>query len=247
MIGDDRINDANHLSSAIEVNLENRHRQILSAKFGVMNYFATPQVRMPENEVSADVYARTRSPYVASISYYPNHKLSVTTNLTLDLHKKIENNRQLTLQYNLGHNNILAGTYTYNQRNNRQEFMNFSIIKEINQTVNLIAAYKKDLRGNITLSKILGLEFTNCCWLARLIAYEITNPYYSIIEGYDIPTVTNSQTAKGISFEIVLKKLGSLPNINYLDNNIDNIIINIKEILNKNVTGYKHHSQLYNQ
>ena len=245
--GNDRLGDANSLSTALEISLEDKYNKILSAKFGVRNYFVAQKVRMPESEVSSEFYERTISPYVASINYYPNHQLKISTKLSVDSHKSIADGQQLTLEYNLAHNNILAATYTYNKRNNRQEFINFSIIKEMNDNFNLIAAYKQDLRDNISLSTILGLEFSNCCWLSRLVAYEVTNAYYATIDSYNIPTLTSSQTSRGVSLEVVLTRLGSLPNINYLDNNAKDVYVNVNQMLNENVVGYKRHANMHIQ
>ena len=245
--GDDRLGDANSLSTALEISLEEKYTKILSAKFGVRNYFVSRKVRMPETEVSSDFYESRTSPYVASINYYPNHQLKVSTDFSIDAHNSIDDKQKLTIEYNLAHNNILAATYTYDKRNNRQEFINLSIIKEVNDNFNLIAAYKQDLRDNISLSTILGLEFTNCCWLSRLVAYEVTNAYYANIDSYNIPALTSSQTARGVSLEVVLKRLGALPNINYLDNNADDVYVNVNQMLNENVVGYQRHANMHIQ
>ncbi len=166
----DRIGDTDQLSVGLTTRLFNDEtgRELLSATLGQALFFGQRSVRLPGEQISGN-----SSNLIAEIG------LGISRTWSADLEYQWEPQEQETaravvrLQYRPGPNKVLNMSYRF-QRNDLEQ-SDLSFAWPIGDNWNLVGRWNYSLDERRTLERFAGVEYSRCCWSARLVSRRFLN------------------------------------------------------------------------
>jgi len=169
--GADRVGDANQLTAALTTRFIDRSSGIerASASIGQIYYFEDQEVALPNGIVDDD----NSSDIVAEVSARFTNSFSARAGIQYDPHNKETEKGVVSARYQTEDNHIV--NFSYRQRTNLLEQTDLSVNWPISRQWNAVGRWNYALDRKRTIDAFAGLEYENCCWIARVVAREYIN------------------------------------------------------------------------
>lgn len=224
--GFDRIGDTNQLSYALTSRwYSNKNgEEKASLTVGQVNYFANRQVGLcyaqngpcVENPLFlgyVSPVAKT-SPIASHGEYRINSVFSTTADYVWDPHTRATNNGNLNFHYqpadnrliNIGYNYLVDGnllpTAYGGIQNTALHQGTIAVATPLNDRWSTLGAYSYNLSKGYSMLSLLGLQYDNCCWAARLMG---GRTFMSLSTNSLQPQYNNN-----VYLQVLLKGLGTV-------------------------------------
>ncbi len=224
--GFDRIGDANQLSYAVTTRFlsDNTGQEKASLSVGQIRYFSTRRVELcyqqygtctdnPLNLGYISPLVET-SPIASHGSYRINSVLSMTGDYVYDVYAGTTNNADLNLHYQPAENRLLSAGYAYiengnllpsalgSKQNNALHQATIGYATPFTDKWSGLGVYSYNISKGYSMLALLGVQYDNCCWAARLIG---GRTFMSLSPNSLQPTYNNN-----VYFQVLLKGLGSV-------------------------------------
>jgi len=166
----DRIGDTDQLSVGLTTRLFNDEngRELLSATLGQTLFFGQRSVRLPGEQINGD-----SSNLIAQVG------LGISRSWSADVEYQWEPQEQETakavvrLQYRPGPSKVLNLSYRFQRSDLEQSDLSFAW--PIGNNWNLVGRWNYSLGERRTLERFAGVEYSRCCWSARLVSRRFLN------------------------------------------------------------------------
>ncbi|MFK8028608.1 MAG: LPS-assembly protein LptD [Gammaproteobacteria bacterium] len=166
----DRIGDTDQLSVGLTTRLfdDRNGRELLTATLGQALFFGQRSVRLPGESIEGN-----SSNLIAEIG------LGLSRSWRADLEYQWQPEDQETaraivrLQYRPGGNKVLNLSYRF-QRNDLEQ-SDLSFAWPIGDNWNIVGRWNYSLDEQRTLERFAGVEYSRCCWSARLVSRRFLN------------------------------------------------------------------------
>ncbi|MEZ5538035.1 MAG: LPS-assembly protein LptD [Thiolinea sp.] len=190
--GKDRIEDANRLSTSLTTRLQNQQtgREVFRASIGQIYHFDDRRVALPDETVQTG----RRSELVFEAAGELNASTRLLSTAFVDTREKTVSASQVKINYKDQKERVL--NLGYNQRKGDYEAAHVSFATPVTRQWKVAAGYEHDLKNDRMLESVVGLEYRDCCWKARIAGRE-----------YLLSDNTNYDNA--IFIELELKGLGN--------------------------------------
>ncbi len=170
--GTDRVGDTNQLTLALSTRLleSSSGQERLSATLGQIIYFDSQRVSLgadlDNNRTNSNVILETK----ASLGKH----LTLNSNFIWDTEYDLVTQRYHRVQYKDGNRRIINLTYRYQGNSisapeHQQKELDLSMLWPINPSWSMIARRYHSLPDDRTLEKLLGVEYSSCCWAFRVV------------------------------------------------------------------------------
>ncbi len=209
--GRDRLDDANQLAVGVTTRFisEDDGHEYLSASLGQIYYFADRKVRLRPVDPVLD---RSGSEMAAELTFNPNSHLGVRGSIIWDPYENRANSGSLQANYKTEDNTIFNVGYTFRrplgvaaltQANTEQ--VTVSTYLPIWSNWSAFGSISHSLEASTDIEKMIGVEYSNCCWAVRLLHLR----YIDNVPG-QIPDFTNPNLEREESTQVqfVLKGMG---------------------------------------
>lgn len=162
--GKDRIEDANRLSTSLTTRLQNNEtgREVFRASVGQIYHFDERQVTLPDDPLPTG----QRSELVFEAAGELNASTRVVSTAFVNTRDGSVSASQIKINYKDQKERIL--NLGYSQRKNDYEAAHVSFATPVTQQWKLAGGYEHDLENDRMLESVLGLEYRDCCWKARV-------------------------------------------------------------------------------
>ena len=169
--GADRIGDANQLTAALTTRFIDNASGIerASASIGQIYYFEDRNVTLPNGVVDND----SDSDIVAEVSARFTRNFSARAGIQYDLNNNETEKGVISARYQSDDNHIFNASYR--QRTNLLEQTDFSVSWPFSKQWSAVGRWNYALDQERTIDAFAGLEYENCCWIARVVAREYIN------------------------------------------------------------------------
>lgn len=167
--GVDRVADANQLSAALTTRfLDGRGRERLRASAGRIFYFQDREVTLPGQAAETEA----RSDWLAELRANWSTRISAGASLQWNPSDRTLNRGVAQLRYQRDQRSVLRLAYRY-----QRERENFTGIRQTDLALmwpltprwQLVGRWLRDLRDQVTLETLSGLEYQSCCWALRVV------------------------------------------------------------------------------
>ena len=164
-VGTDRLSDANQLAVGVTTRLLDAAggRQYVSATIGQSYYFEDPRVRLPDEPVSA----RDASDVVGELEMSAFQDWSARLGIRWDPENSQTVKSEVGLQYRPASNRVVNAGYRL-QRDSIEQ-LDMSVAWPISDRWRGFGRWVYSMRDNQTLDQFVGLEYSSCCWVLRLV------------------------------------------------------------------------------
>jgi len=164
-VGTDRLSDANQLAVGVTTRLLDAAggRQYVSATIGQSYYFEDPRVRLPDEPVSA----RDASDVVGELEMSAFQDWSARLGIRWDPENSQTVKSEVGLQYRPASNRVVNAGYRL-QRDSIEQ-LDMSVAWPIGNSWRGFGRWVYSMRDNQTLDQFVGLEYSSCCWVLRLV------------------------------------------------------------------------------
>ena len=209
--GHDRIDDANRISAGVStqfIDTSTGHK-LLGANLGQIFYLSDRKVRLAPNAPTLD---ESSSEIAGDLSFTPNDRLSLRTDLVYDPHAGNVDTGNFLAGYTDDNGTIFNVGYSYNRA---QQF--YALQAETKQvttsafvplTTNwrLFGAINYSIIDNNAIEEMVGVEYENCCWIIRLLHLRYyDNDTTGFFPDYSDPDLEQEHTTQA---QFVLKGMG---------------------------------------
>ena len=169
--GADRVGDANQLTAAVTTRFIDQTSGIerASASLGQIFYFEDREVTLPNGLVETD----DTSDIVAEVSARFTRNLSARAGVQWDPNDNETEKGVASLRYQTEDKHIL--NLAYRHRRDLLEQTDFSVNWPISNRWNAVARWNYALDQERTIDAFAGLEYENCCWIARVVGRQYIN------------------------------------------------------------------------
>jgi LPS-assembly protein len=225
--GTDRIGDANQLSYALTSRIltaSGAEKIILS--LGQIAYFRNRTVQLCQNFMGFCLDSPTTtlgylspvakfSPIVGKFGIHLNNFWTFNSNIAWDVSNKNTNNSNVGFHYEPEKNHILDFGYTYLVNGDLTRVANFapdnnalhqirgSFAWPFNVNWSSLGAVSYNISKRYTMAYLLGIQFEDCCWAARLVGGRVFT---------NLNNSTSAQFSNSIYLQILFKGLGTIAN-----------------------------------
>lgn len=213
--GYDRLEDFDQLSLGVTSRWIGRGdgRELITASVGQIFYFDEREVtsRATPRGLLLEETRRDNSELAAELRLQPNDSFWATASTLWDTTDDRINEGGFYLHYS-GEASIFNLGYRYrraqpgiNHLQRNLEQADASAVLPVSERWSLFARFNYDLEDNRSLEDLFGVQYEDCCWLARVV-------YQRAVEGEDRLVTGERRVARdhAIIFEFQLKGLGSL-------------------------------------
>lgn len=162
--GKDRIEDANRLSTSLTTRFQNNEtgREVFRASVGQIYHFDDRRVTLPGESPESG----GRSELVLEAAGELNASTRLISTAFIDTSDGSFPASQIKINYKDQKERVL--NLSYNQRDNDYESAHVSFATPVTKKWKLAAGHEYDLRNERTLESVIGLEYRDCCWKARI-------------------------------------------------------------------------------
>ena len=169
--GADRIGDANQLTTALTTRFIDKSSGIerASASIGQIFYFEDREVTLPNASIDKD----NSSDIVAEVTARFTRSLSARAGIQWNPHNKVTEKGIVSVRYQSEDNHIV--NFSYRQRQNLLEQTDLSVNWPISRQWSAVGRWNYALDQERTIDAFAGLEYENCCWIARVVGREYIN------------------------------------------------------------------------
>jgi len=170
--GADRMGDTHQLTLALSSRLleSSNGKERLSATIGQIIYFDDRQVSLNTDSINE----RSHSNVIIEASAKLGQHLSLRSNFIWDTEYDLITKRDHRIQYKDGNRRIVNLSYRYLGNttlapDSQQKELDLSMLWPINPSWSMIARRYHSLPDDRTLEKLLGIEYSSCCWAFRVV------------------------------------------------------------------------------
>jgi LPS-assembly protein len=216
--GRDRVGDAEQASLAVTSRLLDARsgREYGRASVGQIHYFADRRIGLASDPASLD-------PGEQRSALYSEGEVSLDSGLRLEgsiqwNERSAESERgRLNLSWNPDRRRIVNLGYNFIAENQRHgdegrnlEESDVSLLWPLAGKWNLIGRWNYDLDFDRTIETLVGVEYDDCCWRARLVYRRYLRDQRSLDLAAGFGLDPGNRAEAGILFEFQFKGLGSL-------------------------------------
>ena len=210
--GRDRLDDANQIAFGLTSRFLDgvSGKEYLSASLGQIYYFEDRRVRLLPD---GDPVSSNSSEMAAELSYRPNDRLNLISNLVWDPNEDQINSGNVQLQYGSENGQLYSLGYTYRRP------LEFQINKPVTEQTHLsfwtpiggsnwrlFASWNYSVEAHTSVEDMVGIEYDTCCWKFRLMHLRYFDvDRQDIIIDPDDPNLERQNTTQA---QILLKGLG---------------------------------------
>lgn len=164
--GKDRIGDTNQLTMALTTRLLNprKGREVLTASIGQIFFLNDRRVTLPGDPIETS----SNSELALELAGKLNKNTRLITSTYWDTEKKQASSTEFRLHYKDA--NKRAINLAYRNLHKELEQVELSFATPLNDSWSLVGKLERDLKNNRVLETLGGVEYSNCCWKARLVA-----------------------------------------------------------------------------
>lgn len=216
--GYDRIGDANQVSLGLTTRYYSmKGTQLFSGSIGQIFYFEDRQVNFgltPGVDPTSDT-----SPLFVALNTKINH-LDIRGAYEFDSEHGRSNRGYVSLKYRHPSNALFNFTYTLTDTDVQRDRLtrnaeetDLSFFLPLGSNINLIGRWNYGWDDEQTIESLLGLEYNDCCWKARIVFRRNLEEPRLIgltVPGQPTRFMTDRRADSGIYFEFQLKGLASL-------------------------------------
>jgi LPS-assembly protein len=165
-VGPDRQSDANQVAIGLTSRLLNAEtgEQFISATIGQAYYFATPQVRLPNEVLPPGGY----SDFVAELDVRAYRNWNIGMGVQWTPSETQTQRADVHLQYRPRHDQV--ANFGYRFRRGTLEQIEGSIGWPVSDQFSAYARMVYSLKDEKSLDQFAGLEYRACCWRVRAVA-----------------------------------------------------------------------------
>lgn len=210
--GRDRLEDFDQLSVGITSRfIENRSgRELLSASVGQIYYFEDRQITVLQT--SSEPQRESNSAVAGQLTYSPTDPVWTNANILWNTDQDQVDEGSFYAHYETPNNALFNVGYRYRRASNEVttllngiEQADFSAVWPLAERWRLFARWNYDLDDGRSLEDLFGVEYSDCCWMLRVI-------YQRAVDGEELDDLgmAHSNRDSAILVEFQLKGLGSL-------------------------------------
>lgn len=224
--GYDRIGDANQLAYAVTSRFisDSNGQEKASISVGQISYFQNRRValcyqkngRCMDSPLTLGYLSPTAktSPIASHGTYRVNSVLSMVGDYVYDPHFRATNNGNLNVHYQPADNVLLTAGYSYlvngnllptafgGIQNSALHQATVAYAAPLTDRWSTLGAYSYNISKGYTMLGLLGIQYENCCWAARLLG---GSTFKSLSEDSLKPQYNNN-----VYFQVLLKGLGTV-------------------------------------
>ncbi len=191
--GKDRIADNDQLTFAVTSRIQDRNlgKELFQASIGQSFSFANKKVTLPGGTIQTG----RRSDLVLELSGSLNDRFRVAASGILNKDKRNIPGYELRLNYHDNRKRI--ANISYRKLDTELKQVTFSGALPLNDKWSMVTSIDQDVKNNRNLQTLLGFEYKDCCWKARIVAKRYL-------------TADNKHYETPLFIEFELKGLGSL-------------------------------------
>jgi len=169
--GADRIGDANQLTAALTTRFIDKSSGLerASASIGQIYYFEDREVTIPNDVVDND----NSSDIVAEVSARFTQNFSARAGIQYDTDNSETEKGVVSARYQSEDNHIV--NFSYRQRTNLLEQTDLSVSWPLSNSWSAVGRWNYALDRKRTIDAFAGLEYEDCCWIARVVGREYIN------------------------------------------------------------------------
>ncbi len=162
--GKDRIEDANRLSTSLTTRFLNNEtgREIFRASVGQIYHFNDRKITLPDENLATG----RRSELVLEGAGELNASTRLVSTAFIDTHDGHISASQIKINYKDQKERVL--NLGYSQAENDYTAAHISFATPVTKAWRLAAGHEHDLKNDRVLESVIGLEYRDCCWKARL-------------------------------------------------------------------------------
>ena len=169
--GKDRIADTNQLTFAVSSRIQDRKngKELFSASIGQVYNFSDRKVTLPGETIATG----TRSDLVLELRGRINDNFRVASTLLWNHEEKKLSNYELRLNYQDEKRRIANVSYrklNADLNNTALTQLALSGALPLNDKWSFVGSTEHDIENRRNLETLVGLEYQDCCWKARLVA-----------------------------------------------------------------------------
>ncbi|MCK4742961.1 MAG: LPS-assembly protein LptD [Sulfuriflexus sp.] len=169
--GADRVGDADQLTAAVTTRFIDKSSGIerASASIGQIYYFDDREVTLPNGLVDND----NNSDIVAEVSARFTRSLSARAGIQWDPNDSETDKGVASVRYQSQDKHII--NFAYRHRRDLLEQTDLSVNWPLSNQWNAVARWNYALDQDRTIDAFAGLEYENCCWIARVVGRQYIN------------------------------------------------------------------------
>ncbi len=191
-VGLDRLGDTNQLNLGITTRLIRSRdgSQFLTATIGETQYFNAQDVVLPGEQPSDD----TASDYIAELGVDVNEQWKVDLGYQWDSDLGVTQLSEARVLYRADDFRVVALSYRYRRDSVRK--IDLAGAWPLGKRWNIVGRYDYSLLDNKALERLVGLDYSTCCWGVRLVVSRNL-------------TTRDGESDSAISLQLLLKGFGS--------------------------------------
>ncbi len=164
--GKDRIGDTNQLTVALTTRLLNprKGREVLTASIGQIFFFNDRKVSLTDNPIETS----GSSELALELAGELNKNTRLITSAYWDTEKEQLSSTEFRLHYKDAKKR--AVNLAYRNLAEELEQVEVSFSTPLSDSWSIVGKLERDLENNRNLETLGGIEYSNCCWKARLVA-----------------------------------------------------------------------------
>jgi len=191
-VGLDRLGDTNQLNLGITTRLIRSRdgSQFLTATIGETQYFSAQEVVLPGEQPSDD----TASDYIAELGVDVNEQWKVDLGYQWDSDLGVTQLSEARVLYRADDFRVMALSYRYRRDSVRK--IDLAGAWPLGKRWNIVGRYDYSLLDNKALERLVGLDYSTCCWGVRLVVSRNL-------------TTRDGESDSAVSLQLLLKGFGS--------------------------------------
>lgn len=164
--GKDRIGDTNQLTVALTTRLLNplKGKEVLTASIGQIFFLNDRKVTLPGDPIETS----SSSELAIELAGELNKNTRLITSTYWDTEKKQVSSTEFRLHYKDAKKRAI--NLAYRNLDEELEQVEISFSTPLSDRWSIVGKLERDLENNRNLETLGGIEYTNCCWKARLVA-----------------------------------------------------------------------------
>ncbi len=208
--GNDRLDDANQLSVGVTSRFFDNEtgEEKLSASLGQIYYFRDREVRLNPGD---PVLAEATSPLAGEFAWSPSQQWKLRASALYDTNDNTFDAASMQVTHFPWAGAVLSAGYTLREpppsllARPVTEQANLSAFVPINDEWSVFGALEYSLEGSTAVEDMIGFEYDNCCWRARILYMRYINTDRNAIPDFNDP---NLNRENAIQVQFLLKGMG---------------------------------------